>query len=123
MTEFCLAKRKNMISPIIDWNAGQIWRFIRQTGIYYCSLYDEGFHRLGCILCPMGNKTQRKKQAIRWPKFYRAYLGALRACVKPDNPKYNWSTPEKVMRWWLELDDNEEVFPEDDEMPLFNYDN
>ena len=74
-------------------------------------------------MCPLTTKLQRKKEAIRWPNFYRAYLNSFKCCFKEPNQKTDWSTPEKVMRWWLELDDQEEVFPEDDEMPLFNYDN
>jgi phosphoadenosine phosphosulfate reductase len=112
-------KRKGL-KPIIDWGCDQIWQFIRDNNIPYCSLYDTGFYRLGCVLCPMAGKYQRKKEAIRWPKIYKAYLHTLKYCVKHNDQKRDWSTPEKVMRWWLELDYNEEVFPEDDEMPLFS---
>lgn len=54
MVERCYVQNKTMINPIIDWTDEDIWEFIHSCGIAYCSLYDEGYKRLGCIGCPMG---------------------------------------------------------------------
>lgn len=51
-------KDKIIISPIIDWTDTDVWEFIKGNSIEYCSLYDEGFHRIGCIFCPMASRKQ-----------------------------------------------------------------
>lgn len=43
-----------ILNPIIDWTDADVWQFIHENGVAYCSLYDEGFTRLGCIGCPRG---------------------------------------------------------------------
>lgn len=35
----------------------------------YCSLYDEGYKRLGCIGCPMSGSEGMARDFKRWPKY------------------------------------------------------
>jgi phosphoadenosine phosphosulfate reductase len=56
ITETCVTKGKRILNPIVDWNDSDVWEFIREYQIKYCSLYDEGFKRLGCIGCPMARR-------------------------------------------------------------------
>jgi len=44
------------VQPIIHWTSDEVWAFIRDRNLAYCSLYDEGWHRLGCIGCPMSGR-------------------------------------------------------------------
>ncbi|NPV51760.1 MAG: phosphoadenosine phosphosulfate reductase family protein [Candidatus Methanofastidiosum sp.] len=57
--------------PIFFWTEAEIWEYIEQEKLPYPSLYDEGFSRLGCVICPFvcrpGVLELHKK---RWPKFY-----------------------------------------------------
>jgi phosphoadenosine phosphosulfate reductase len=69
MIERCLRRgNKRYLNPIIDWGDSDVWDFINGENIPYCSLYDEGFHRLGCVLCPMATIRIKKLEMVRWPK-------------------------------------------------------
>ena len=108
--ETCYAKQKKMVNPIVDWEDGDIWEFIKAENVPYCGLYDDGFKRLGCIGCPMAGK-RRKTEFVRWPRYKRLYLNAfvrmqearVAAGKEPllaeyvDNP-----TPQDVFDWWME---------------------
>jgi len=58
-----------MLSPILYWTEVDIWQFIRKNNMPYCSLYDEGFKRLGCVGCPMPGPTGMARDFARWPKY------------------------------------------------------
>lgn len=74
LTEYCMQKRAYICNPIIDWSDELVWQFIGHEGLPYCSLYDEGFHRLGCIGCPMASKRERERDFKRWPGYERQYI-------------------------------------------------
>ena len=62
------------VQPILRWASDEIWTFIRAEGLAYCSLYDEGFHRLGCICCPMATAKNRRAELARWPRYERLWM-------------------------------------------------
>jgi phosphoadenosine phosphosulfate reductase len=65
-----------ILNPILYWTEDDVWTLIRREGIPYCSLYDEGFKRLGCIGCPMSGKG-RVKEWERWPKYKDGWCRAF----------------------------------------------
>ena len=100
-------KNKNTwyVNPIMDWTMLDIWDFIEAQGMKYCSLYDEGFDRIGCILCPMTRTVPIDK--ARWPKFYNAYKHAFkRFWDKKESLKNEtrWKSFEDFWHWWLDRD-------------------
>ncbi len=107
MFENCTKKGKRIINPIVDWEDEDVWEYIHSRKLEYCSLYDEGFKRLGCIGCPMAGTQGMAKEFERWPKYKQAYLRAFQRMI--DNRiakgkmegKTNWGTPEDVYNWWL----------------------
>lgn len=60
-------KDKILVSPIIHWTDRDVWQFLNGNSIEHCSLYDEGYKRIGCILCPMSNYKQKLKDYQRFP--------------------------------------------------------
>ena len=99
-------KSKYFLNPIIDWKTKTVWDYIRQNNLKYCSLYDEGFDRIGCIMCPLQSSEQMEKEALRWPKFYKAYERAIARGIKRNMergriPRVSGLTAEDTMRWWI----------------------
>ena len=96
----CPQLAKTTINPILDWTDIEIWDFIHTRDIPYSSLYDEGFKRLGCIMCPNGYYKLRLREAERWPRFFLAYWRCFeKLAARGDR---TWQSAEEVMRWWLE---------------------
>lgn len=108
MVESCYKRNKTTLNPIINWSDEEVWDFIKTNSIPYCSLYDEGFERIGCIGCPMA-KYKREKQFMRWPKYKKAYILAfdrmLKARENAGLKQYDFgNTGKEVFNWWMEYD-------------------
>lgn len=97
-------KMKHYLNPIIDWETEDVWEFIKQTSLPYCTLYDEGYKRIGCIMCPEQGEKGMLKDAKRYPKVKKMYLRAFDKMIqhrKDSNLETKWETPEEVMDWWI----------------------
>jgi phosphoadenosine phosphosulfate reductase len=119
IVENCFRRRKTVVNPIIEWTDADVWDFIHTHTIPYCSLYDEGRKRIGCIGCPMAGTETRLADFARWPKYewhYRHAFGKMlekrRERYKKDPAKPVWrakqkdtpdATVEDVWLWWLEM--------------------
>ena len=93
---------KTYLHPIIDWTDGNVWEFIKMYNLPYCELYDQGFDRIGCILCPMNRKPQRDIE--RWPKVARAYIRTFDKLIKirkRENKKCTFETGQELFDWWI----------------------
>ena len=97
--------RRVTVNPIINWTDDDVWEFIRERNLPYCELYDKGYKRLGCIGCPMSSS---EAEFEAYPKYKEAYLRAFRRMIENREKaglsvknKCDWSTPEKVMEWWI----------------------
>ncbi len=76
--EFCYKRKSTIyINPIIDWLESDVWDFIRMRRMRYCSLYDQGWTRIGCLFCPMAGKERRLYEAQKYPKYVRAFIRAF----------------------------------------------
>lgn len=62
--EHCIPKEKYVCNPIIDWSDVDVWEFIHRNNIAYCSLYDKGWKRIGCIGCPMAPERERERISV-----------------------------------------------------------
>lgn len=106
--EMCYKRHKTLVNPIIDWEDRDVWNFIHKNNIPYCSLYGEGFHRLGCIGCPLANRKDREREFGRWPKYKKAYLNAFEKMLSERERRSkrtdNWMTATDVFNWWMDYD-------------------
>ncbi len=116
MVESCYRdKTKRYLNIIIDWSTSDVWRYIRANGIQYCPLYDEGFTRLGCVLCPMQKQAETERDKERFPRIARAWERAIKDIWEPKDGTF--PTPESLWQWWL---NREAPVPLNDaDMPLF----
>ena len=115
MVEQCYKRGKTNLNPIIDWTDREIWDFIHAENVPYCGVYDEGYHRLGCIGCPMAGKERRARDFRRWPIYKALYMKALDRMIeerrKKNRPAWRCNgmdqenaTARDIFRWWMEDD-------------------
>lgn len=123
--ELCYRTNKTLVNPIIDWTDDDIWEFIRAENIPYCSLYDEGWSRLGCIGCPLAGTDHQKRQFSRWQTYYRLYLHAfadmLEARKMAGKTGTTWQNAEDVMRWWLTDTRKKQAAPLDGQIEMKDF--
>ena len=128
IVEMCYKNHTTLINPIIDWTDAEVWEFIKEYNVPYCSLYDEGFKRLGCIGCPMASKQMREHEFERWPKYKKLYLLSIEKMIanrggyervsdcrgsmgrmdegqlegKAKTSRFIGMTPEDIFEWWID---------------------
>jgi len=97
--------------PIVYWTDSDVWAFIRQHEMEYCSLYDEGFTRLGCVGCPMSGPTGMTRDFKRWPKYemlwkrgFKRYFDKYKGVPKNrggDRAIEKFPTVDDLWNWWV----------------------
>jgi len=121
MLESCYRRPQSgrlFLNIIIDWTTAEVWEYIRERKLRYCSLYDEGWKRIGCVLCPMIRDVDR--QMRRWPAIAKIWERAIKDTWKPGPRKSSFRSPEEYWQWWLDRDaparinDDDPVLFEDD---------
>lgn len=104
--ETCKIRGKLVANPIVDWEDYEVWDYILSEKILMNPLYECGFHRVGCVGCPMAGK-KRWFEFARYPTFQHAYMRAfekmlaIRLIRRPE-AYTRWKTPDDVFRWWME---------------------
>ena len=105
-------KKKAYMNPILDWKTTDVWEYLNGNGIEHCVLYDRGYHRIGCILCPMQTKSGKLRDCVNYPKFVNAYMRAFQRMLDKnihDGHAINkpLKTPFDVLCWWMEFDERD----------------
>jgi phosphoadenosine phosphosulfate reductase len=99
------AERIAHYKPIFHWSEWHVWEFIESMNLPYCHLYDEGFDRLGCCVCPMITSSSMAKvnqHRKRWPGFYKAFEHAVTWWFwnKAWWDRFVWKRPERFLDAW-----------------------
>jgi phosphoadenosine phosphosulfate reductase len=104
MVESCTTADKRYLHPILDWPDSAVWEYHRHIP-RHCGLYDEGWTRIGCILCPMSRRVDRDIQ--RWPKIAGAYRRACQRAWqrrKDRGDTMQWTSGDDMFAWWIKRD-------------------
>jgi len=101
MVEQCYRTRKTMVNPIVDWTDEDVWGFLNRNGIPHCSLYDEGFTRLGCIGCPLAPIKNRIRDFERYPKYKMLYINAFKRMLHERNAPSSKEDAERFFEEWI----------------------
>lgn len=94
-------KDKILVSPIINWTERDVWGFLNGNGIEHCSLYDEGYTRIGCILCPMSNYKQKLKDCQRFPHVRRKWIQTIQKLIDAGYINRSFTDAEFGFNWWI----------------------
>lgn len=91
------------ISPLFHWKDVDVWYFIKEVAkVPYCSLYDQGYRRVGCIMCPLAGQKEIVKDMHRYPKYYDAFMRTIhRMREKGYLNFYPDMTDHDIFEWWL----------------------
>lgn len=115
MVEPCRgSKGKSLIHPILEWSTSEVWEYIHKFHVPYCSLYDEGLKRIGCVCCPFVNLKKKLEEKNRWPQIWENewHKGARLAWKKRnEDGMKNFKDVESLMRWWMQepKKDNDQI--------------
>lgn len=102
--ETCQLKGKRVVNPIVDWQEADIWDYVGAEKITMNPLYCEGFHRVGCVGCPMASKT-RIMEFARYPRIKAAYIRAFDRMLEERRKRSlpsQWQSGVDVFHWWME---------------------
>ena len=103
----CKRADKTAVNPLFQWTDDDVWAFIRETYLKYPSLYDEGWKRIGCVVCPFESRQRTQINLARWPKIFAALKKRTRVNwdrrveTGADWPKRFNMDFETYWRWWI----------------------
>jgi len=95
------------VFPIKDWRAIEVWLYIFMEKMNYNPLYDLGFERIGCWLCPAALQAEYLRMKELHPDKFREWDDKLHAWARDSGlpPEYvdlgfwRWkSLPPKMLK-------------------------
>ena len=103
-------KTKIFVRPLLQFSNYDVWEYIHKNHLSYCSLYDEGFERLGCVLCPFSRDIKREEKYF--PKIVRLWKLACDKIVagqkeqgyktkRGHDIRNKFETGEELYQWWV----------------------
>lgn len=63
------------LSPMANWSRDQVWGHIKQHGIPYNPLHDQGYRSIGCWPCTRQSGDGENERAGRWTGFNKVECG------------------------------------------------
>lgn len=95
-------KDKILVSPILYWTEKDVWDYLKRMHIPYCELYDKGYKRIGCIMCPMSNYKQNMREMKDFPHVGKNWRKTIEWLIEnkwKDKPLLQ--DPDMALKWWI----------------------
>ena len=95
-------KDKILVSPILYWTEKDVWDYLKRMHIPYCELYDKGYKRIGCIMCPMSNYKQNVREMKDFPHVGKNWRKTIEWLIEnkwKDKPLLQ--DPDMALKWWI----------------------
>ena len=113
--------------PIFYWTSDDVWEYIRSNDLPYCKLYDEGYDRIGCILCPYQSGWKFERDMKRYPKYVENYIkaadrGIKRRIREKEKATPPWKDGQEMFEWWRKGMHKTTIAASCDSVPLFSED-
>ena len=90
-----------VVLPVRLWGDDDVWQFVRWSGIRCCSLYDEGFSRMGCVGCPLASPAARRREFRRWPRYEQAWRRTFERIWQTRCAESSlFGSPVEWFEWW-----------------------
>ena len=117
------------VHVIKDWSTADVWNYICQNNLPYCPLYDEGFERIGCVLCPFQNFAAVQRDLQRFPAIVEYYRRACRKSFEVNRDKIHcqrgkakWTSGDDMFNWWITQRRGRPIADDCNSIPLFSED-
>jgi len=99
-------KTKRFLHPLMYWKEHEIWQLIKEHNLPYCKLYDEGYKRIGCVLCPMATVANKQRDLKRFPIMAENWRKAFRKLYANRKARGNksadrWKDADEMFSWWI----------------------
>ena len=107
--ETCQMKGKRVVNPIVDWTTRDVLDFCSENKVSLCTLYANGWRRIGCVGCPMAGTSMRYNQFAQYPTYKKAYIAAFDRMIEERKRRGMMKgftrmgdTGVDVFHWWME---------------------
>lgn len=95
-------KDKIIVSPLLYWTERDVWNYLDSIHVPHCKLYDMGYKRIGCILCPMSNYKHKIKEIKDYPHVARGWKKAIEWMIRNKWTKsQQLDNPDLAFQWWI----------------------
>lgn len=100
--------KTKFVHVIKGWTVQDVWQYIRDNHLPYCELYDQGFTRIGCVLCPFQNGEKTQLDLKMFPAIADYYRRACRKSFEVNRDKFKlkhksqtWTSGDDMFNWWI----------------------
>lgn len=77
-------------SPVQNWNALAIWLYILWKGLPYNPLYEMGYDRIGCWMCPASDLADFENLRRTHPELHERWFSWLREYARRNQKPERW---------------------------------
>ena len=117
------------VHVIKHWSADDVWQYIHQNNLPYCELYNQGFTRIGCVLCPYQNYAATQRDLKMFPAIADYYRRACRKSFEINRDKFKrkhksqtWTSGDDMFNWWVNERRGYTIAEDCNSIPLFSED-